>query len=352
VIVPAYNESAVIQSCLKSILASNYGRFEVVVVDDGSKDNTAELASALNDSRLRVIRKPNGGKASALNHGIELAHANFVIAIDADTVFQADTLTKLMRHFQNPKIGAVSGNTRIANRHKLITKLQSLEYVVGFNLDRRMGDLFDCITVVPGAIGAFRKSALQKVGGFNYDTLAEDTDLTLSIKEAGYRIVYDAAAVAFTEAPSTMKDLLKQRFRWTFGTMQAVWKHRRALFNPRHKTLGMIGLPYLLFYQILLPLVSPLFDAAVIIGLINHQYQHMIISFAIYTAADAIMSGIALKLDGDKLLQLWLIIPQRILYRQLMYYVIVKSVINVFRGNLVGWGSLKREGKHLARASA
>ncbi len=351
VIVPAYNEAAVIQSCLRSILASNYRVFEVIVVDDGSKDNTSGLALAIADRRLNVVRKANGGKASALNHGIELARAQFIIAIDADTVFHPDTLRQLMRHFQNPHVGAVSGNTRIVNRHKLITKLQSLEYVVGFNLDRRMGDLFDCITVVPGAIGAFRKSVLQKVGGFTYDTLAEDTDLTLSIKEEGHRIVYDSTAVAYTEAPATVNDLLKQRFRWTFGTMQAVWKHKRAILNPRYGTLGMIGLPYLLFYQILFPLLSPLFDVAIIIGLLNHQYHLMLISFAIYTAADIIMSGVALKLDGEKLRQLWLIAPQRIIFRQLMYYVIVKSVVNVLKGNLVGWGTLKREGKHLANAN-
>ena len=349
VIVPAYNEAAVIQSCLKSILASDYRAFEVIVVDDGSKDNTTALAQSISDRRLHIVRKTNGGKASALNHAIGLARAKIVIAIDADTVFLPNTLTQLMRHFQDTKVGAVSGNTRIANRHKLLTKLQSLEYVVGFNLDRRMGDLFDCITVVPGAIGAFRTSVLHEVGGFTYDTLAEDTDLTLSIKERGYRIVYDATAVAYTEAPSTINELLKQRFRWTFGTMQATWKHRKTILNLRYGTLGLIGLPYLLFFQILFPILSPLFDAAVIIGLLGHQYHLMLISFTIYTIADVIMSGAALLLDGEKLWQLWLIIPQRIVYRQLMYYVIVKSIVNVLKGNLVDWGTLKREGNHLAQ---
>jgi peptidoglycan-N-acetylglucosamine deacetylase len=350
IVVPAYNESAVIQSCLKSILASDYRAFEVIVVDDGSKDNTRELASGIRDPRLQVISKTNGGKASALNHGIDIARANFVVAIDADTVFKPNTLRQLMRHFQDPKVGAVSGNTRIANRHKLLTKLQSLEYVVGFNLDRRMGDLFDCITVVPGAIGAFRKTALKEIGGFSYDTLAEDTDITLSIKEKGHRIIYDASAVAYTEAPSTIEDLLKQRFRWSFGTMQSVWKHRRAILNPRYGALGLMGLPYLLFYQILFPLFGPFFDAAVIVGLFSHQYGRMLVSFAVYTIADCIMSGVALRLDGEKLRNLWLIVPQRIIYRQLMYYVIAKSVVNVLKGNLVGWGSLKREGKHLKKA--
>jgi cellulose synthase/poly-beta-1,6-N-acetylglucosamine synthase-like glycosyltransferase/peptidoglycan/xylan/chitin deacetylase (PgdA/CDA1 family) len=348
IIVPAYNEGAVIQSCLKSLLASDYPKYEILMIDDGSKDNTVALAHEIVDSRLRIISKPNGGKASALNYGIERARGPVIVAIDADTVFQPDTLTKLLRHFSDPRVGAVSGNTRIANRNSLLTKLQSLEYVVGFNLDRRMGDLFDCITVVPGAIGAFRRDVLQKIGGFAYDTLAEDTDLTLHIKEAGYRIVYDSEAVAYTEAPSTVGDLLKQRFRWTFGTMQAVWKHRGSIFNPKQGALGMIGLPYLFFFQIVFPVISPLFDVAVISGIVNHQYQTALISFVIYTSADVVMSGIALYLDGEAFWSLWLLIPQRILYRQLMYYVIVKSVINVLRGNLVGWGTLKREGSDLA----
>lgn len=349
ILMPAYNESAVILSCLKSVLASYYHNFEVIVIDDGSKDNTYELARQITDPRLRVLRKENGGKASALNYGIAEAKYPFLIAIDADTVFKSDTISKLMRHFLNAKVGAVSGNTKIVNRHKLITKLQSLEYIVGFNLDRRMGDLFDCITVVPGAIGAFRRSVLDQVGGFTFDTLAEDTDLTLSIKEAGYTVIYDAKAIAYTEAPATVSDLLKQRFRWTFGTMQAVWKHKSSFLNPRKGSLGMIGLPYLVFFQIVFPLFSPLFDLGMTVGLLTHQYKLIIISFGVYTLADVITSAIALRLDNEKLRNLWILIPQRIFYRQLMYYVIARSVINVLKGRLVHWGNLERQGTHLAK---
>ncbi len=354
IIIPAYNEEKVIVSCLSSIIKSRYPAFEVIVVDDGSTDNTFGFASTIarqvNDERLRVVRKINGGKAAALNYGISLARHELVVAIDADTVFNTYTLSFLLRHFADPRVGAVSGNTRIANRHRLITKLQSLEYVVGFNLDRRMGDLFDCITVVPGAIGAFRKQLLQHVGGFAPDTVAEDTDLTLSIKELGYRIVYEPSAIAYTEAPSTVKELLKQRFRWTFGTMQAVWKHRRSFLNPRQGTLGLIGLPYLVFYQILFPLLGPLFDVALLAGLLSHRFELMLVYLAVYSSADLLSSAVALWLDRESLRQLWLLVPQRLIYRQLMYYVIVKSVYYVLRGRLVGWGKLKREGSHLAKS--
>ncbi len=207
----------------------------------------------------------------------------------------------------------------------------------------------DCITVVPGAIGAFRRSVLDQVGGFTFDTLAEDTDLTLSIKEAGHTVIYDAKAIAYTEAPATVRDLLKQRFRWTFGTMQAVWKHKSSFLNPRKGSLGMIGLPYLLLFQIVFPLFSPLFDLGMIIGLLTHQYGLIVLSFVVYTLADVITSAIALWLDHEKLRNLWILIPQRIFYRQLMYYVIARSVINVLRGRLVHWGKLERQGTHLAK---
>jgi cellulose synthase/poly-beta-1,6-N-acetylglucosamine synthase-like glycosyltransferase/peptidoglycan/xylan/chitin deacetylase (PgdA/CDA1 family) len=350
VIIPAFNEERVIASCIRSVLASRYRRFEVIVVDDGSTDGTAGTAQQIDDPRVRVLSVPNGGKAAALNVGIRQARAETIIAIDADTVFQPDTLFNLCHHFKDPRVGAVAGNTRIVNRHNLLTKLQSLEYIVGFNLDRRMGDLFDCITVVPGAIGAFRKRVLVQAGGFRTDTLAEDTDITLSIKEMGYRIVYDELAVAYTEAPESVRELLKQRFRWTFGTMQAVWKHRSSIWNSRMGTLGWLGLPYLLVFQIIFPLVSPLFDLTVVVGLLSGNRELIVVSFGLYLVLDVLVAAIALVLDGEKLRHLWLIIPQRLIYRQLMYYVIAKAALNVLKGNLVGWGNLKREGSDLAEA--
>lgn len=352
VIVPAFNEAKVIQSSIASLLKSDHPNFTVIVIDDGSNDETYNLAKSISDPRLTVVRKENGGKASALNVGIRLASAEIVVAVDADTVFEPQTLRLLCRHFTNPRVGAVSGNVQIANRYTLLTRLQSLEYVVGFNLDRRMTDLFDCITVVPGAIGAFRKSVIARLGGFSHETVAEDTDLTISIKEAGHTIVYDDQARAYTEAPATIRSLLKQRFRWTFGTMQSVWKHRRSFLNPRQGTLGLIGLPYLVFYQIVFPLMGPFFDVSLIIGLLTQstqQYQLIFTSFLLYTALDVFISAVALRLDRKSLRQLWIILPQRLLYRQLMYYVIVRSAVHVLQGHLVGWSKLEREGTYLAR---
>jgi cellulose synthase/poly-beta-1,6-N-acetylglucosamine synthase-like glycosyltransferase/peptidoglycan/xylan/chitin deacetylase (PgdA/CDA1 family) len=350
VIIPAYNEEAVIESCVSSVLAASYPHLEVIVVDDGSGDNTAARAMALADPRLRVLSKPNGGKARALNFGIRHSRGQVIIAIDADTVFHSNTIPKLLRHFADRKVGAVSGNTKIINRHRLITKLQSLEYIIGFNLDRRMGDLFDCITVVPGAVGAFRRSALYDIGGFAPDTLAEDTDLTLAIKETGCRIVYDDQAVAFTEAPGTLRQLLQQRYRWTFGTMQAVYKHRRSLLNPHAGTVGLVGLPYLLFYQIVFPLLGPFFDLTLVLGLITHQYHLVLVSFLIYSLLDLLTAALAFHLDHEPLRQLWVLVPQRLFYRQLMYYVIARSAVKVLKGQLVrqSW-DVQRDGLHLGK---
>jgi peptidoglycan-N-acetylglucosamine deacetylase len=349
VIIPAYNEQAVIESCIHSILETNYSNLEVLAVDDGSTDSTASHAASIQDERLQVLSKPNGGKARALNFGIRHSHGEIIIAIDADSVFNRHTIPRLIRHFSDPRVGAVSGNTKIVNQQKLITKLQSLEYIIGFNLDRRMGDLFDCITVVPGAIGAFRREALYQVGGFRPDTLAEDTDLTIAIKETGAKIVYDDRAVAYTEAPSTLDQLLKQRYRWTFGTMQAVFKHRRSIFKRSAGTLGLVGLPYLLFYQILFPLMSPFFDLSLVIGLLTHQYHLVVISFVVFTILDLSASVLAFKLDGEPVSGLWILVPQRLIYRQLMYYVLFHSLVRVLKGQLVlaSW-DIKRDGLRLA----
>jgi hypothetical protein len=144
---------------------------------------------------------------------------------------------------------------------------------------------------------------------------------------------------------------MKQRYRWTFGTMQAVWKHRRSMLNPRSGTMGMFGLPYLVVFQILFPLLAPFFDLAVVIGLIGRSYHLILVSFVVYTTADVLVSLVALWLDGEKWWRLWLLIPQRLFYRQLMYYVIVRAFVNVLRGRLVGWGALERSGEDLVRVN-
>jgi cellulose synthase/poly-beta-1,6-N-acetylglucosamine synthase-like glycosyltransferase len=242
VIVPAYNEEVGIAAAVRSLAASSHPEFEVVVVDDGSTDATAAVVESLGEPKVTLVRQANGGKPSALNTGIARARHDVIVMIDGDTVFEPDTITQLVRPLADPTLGAVSGNTKVGNRRGLLGRWQHVEYVIGFNLDRRMYDVLRCMPTIPGAIGAFRRQALEDVGGVSDDTLAEDTDLTMAINRAGWRVVYEERARAWTEAPATLRQLWRQRYRWCYGTMQAMWKHRRAV---REGTpLGRYGIPY------------------------------------------------------------------------------------------------------------
>ncbi len=269
VLVPAYNEESVIVQTVRAALASDYPYMEVLVVDDGSADRTAELVQQLfgRDRRVRLLLQTNHGKPTALNHGMSEATGEIIVSIDADTVIDPDAVSLLVRHFADPKVGAVAGNVKVINRNRWITRWQALEYITSQNLEKRAFDLLNCIPVVPGAAGAWRADVLRANGGFSGDTVAEDTDLTLTIRRNGWKIVYDEDAIGRTEVPETVDALIKQRFRWTFGTLQAVWKHRDTTGNARYGTLGWVAIPNIFLFQIVLPLVSPVIDLLFLLSL-------------------------------------------------------------------------------------
>ena len=268
IVVPAYNESAGIEAAVRSLVASDHP-VEVIVVDDGSTDGTADLVESLGLPGVRVIRQHNAGKPAALNAGIAAASHELVVMVDGDTVFDPDAVRMLVQPFADPGIGAVSGNAKVGNRHGVLGRWQHIEYVVGFNLDRRLFDLARCMPTVPGAIGAFRRSALLRVGGVSEDTLAEDTDLTIALGRDNWRIVYEERAKAWTEAPATLGALWRQRYRWCYGTLQAMWKHRGALTQRGAAgRFGRRGLGYLLTFQVMLPLLAPVVDVVALYGLI------------------------------------------------------------------------------------
>ena len=361
VIVPAYREERVIAKTIASLLDQEYtGFLEVVVVDDGSPDRTYEVArSSFSDhSRVAVYRKPNGGKASALNFGVARARGEIVVAVDADTVFAPDAVAQLVAPLADPHVGAVAGNAKVGNRINLVTRWQALEYVTSQNLDRRAFALLDCITVVPGAIGAWRAELVRGVGGFSDDTLAEDQDLTLSIRRCGYAIAYADRAVAYTEAPDTFRGLTRQRFRWSFGTLQCMWKHRDALFRRRYGTLGFVAMPNVWLFQLVLTALSPLADLVFLWGLLSvwlvrqeHGATYALVNleqvlglYAVFLLVDwaAGMVAFLLELGEDRRLT-WLILIQRFAYRQVVYWVVVQSFLAAVRGRLVGWGTLERK---------
>ena len=344
VIIAAYNEEKVIARTVESILRNGYDDLELVIVDDGSTDATLEVLRRNFGDRanVQILSQPNGGKSVALNNAIAHARHDILIALDADTIFRAGTIGKLVRHFADPAVGAVSGNARVGNRNSWITRFQSIEYIYGFNLDRRALDLLNAITVVPGAVGAWRKPLILELGGFGGDTLAEDTDLTLKIRREGYQIRYEEQAVAFTEAPEDTRGLAKQRFRWAFGTLQAAWKHRDALFVPKYGTLGFVALPSIWVFQVLLAALSPFAELAMIVALFAGNWRIVLVFYLGFFVLELLTGLLAYGLEGEKPWDLALLFFQRIYYRELMYYVVAKSLIYAVRGRVVGWGKLER----------
>jgi len=362
VLIPAFNEERVIERSVRRVLESRDVAVEVIVIDDGSKDRTSDIvATAFADEpRVRLLRLANGGKARALNRGLELVRGEVVIALDADTQFEPTTIARLARWFVDKRIGAVAGNAKVGNRVNLVTRWQALEYITAQNLERRALARLDAMTVVPGAVGAWRIEAIRSVGGYPPDTLAEDQDLTIAIQRAGWKVHYDQYAIAWTEAPESVKALAKQRFRWAFGTLQCLWKHRSAIGGRRPRGLGWIGLPQAVLFQIILAAISPVIDLALVISLMStwldveaHGWAqakadiaNMLTYWLVFMAIDLLAAIIAFALERrERWRLLWLLIPQRIGYRQIMYYVVLKALAQALRGPRVGWGKLERSGR-------
>ncbi|MED1107850.1 glycosyltransferase [Bacillus paramycoides] len=346
VVIAAYNEEKVIAKTIRSILDSDYREFEVIVVDDGSKDGTSKVIQETfyKHPKVRLIQKENGGKSSAMNLGFQQSRGEIIVTLDADTIIAQDAISLMIRHFENHNVAAVSGNVKVGNRRNLLTTWQHVEYITGFNLERRAFDELNCITVVPGAIGAWRKKNVVESGYLSEDTLAEDTDLTITFLCEGHRIVYEEKAYAFTESPEDVKSLIKQRYRWSYGTLQCLWKHRKALFNSKHKTLGFIALPNMWLFQYVLQFIAPLADILMIMGIFGSNPLKVLGFYLVFFVIDLLASLFAFKLEKENPKPLAWLILQRFIYRQFMTYVVIKSIFSSIRGVAVGWNKLKRMG--------
>jgi len=360
VLIPAFNEAKVIVQSIRRILASDYSNLEVIIIDDGSTDGTSACVRHhfANDPRVTLLTVPNGGKAKALNCGLRHAHGSVIVTLDADTHFQADSISKLVRWFADPDVGAVAGNAKVGNRINVITSWQALEYITSQNLERRELAALGCITVVPGAIGAWKREALEHLGGFPSDTLAEDQDLTIALLRAGYKVLYDSTAIGWTEAPATVSDLLKQRFRWAFGTLQCLWKHRSTMLRPSCGMLGLVALPQIWLFHFLFALLAPLVDVALVwrlamssYDLVEHPDQfdgdtllRVLVYYLAFLIIDFTCAAVAFAIERKENWSLvpWLVL-QRFGYRQLMYYVVIKAMLAAGLGPLVRWGKLERK---------
>ena len=365
VLVPAYNEETVIVRTIRSVLRSDYPHLRVLMIDDGSSDATLEVArnayrSEIASGRVTILTKPNAGKAEALNYALDRLQEEVYVGIDADTVIAADAISRLVCHFADPRVGAVAGNAKVGNRVNLWTRWQALEYITSQNFERRALDLFDVVTVVPGAIGAWRTEAVRRGGGYPINTVAEDADLTMNLLEQTYKVIYEDRALAFTEAPVNMRGLMRQRFRWSFGILQAVFKHKHAVRTNR--AMGLFALPNILIFQILLPLVSPFIDLMFLAGLLSYLWQRhfhpeaasatsfekLLVYFVAFLLIDFATSALAFSLerrhpgskgDGLLLFHIWL---QRFSYRQVFSLVLFKTLKRAIDGRPFNWEKLER----------
>jgi cellulose synthase/poly-beta-1,6-N-acetylglucosamine synthase-like glycosyltransferase/peptidoglycan/xylan/chitin deacetylase (PgdA/CDA1 family)/spore germination protein YaaH len=368
VLIPAFNEETVIVRTIRSILNSDYKNLHIIVIDDGSIDRTAEVAreayaAEIAAGHVQVLSKTNGGKAAALNFALERMTEEIYIGIDADTVIATDAISKLIPHFEDPRLGAIAGNAKVGNRVNLWTRWQALEYITSQNFERRALDLFHVVTVVPGAIGAWRTAPVKAAGGYPINTVAEDADLTMSLLEQGYRVDYEDRSLAFTEAPINAKGLMRQRFRWSFGTLQAVWKHRAAFV--RNKAMGLFALPNILVFQMFLPLVSPFIDVMFLYGIANYfadrhyhplsassaSFDKLLVFFLGFLLIDFVTSSVAFSLerrhpankgDGWLLFHIWL---QRFAYRQVFSIVLFKTLKRAIDGKPFNWDKIQRTAK-------
>jgi cellulose synthase/poly-beta-1,6-N-acetylglucosamine synthase-like glycosyltransferase/peptidoglycan/xylan/chitin deacetylase (PgdA/CDA1 family)/spore germination protein YaaH len=353
VIVAAFNEEKVIAETLHSLLATDYtGKMEVIVVDDGSTDRTVvEVETVVkSDSRVRLLRQPNRGKARALQRGLAAMRTGIAVFLDADTHCQRDTLRRLVEPFSDATIGGVSGHAKVGNLRTFIARCQALEYTCGFNLDRRAYTRWNCMTVVPGAISAIRKSAIDDAGGLSLETLAEDTDLTLTLHKRGQRMVYVPEAIAWTEAPETVKTLARQRFRWAYGTLQCLWKHRDMVFNWNYRALGWFSLPSVWFFQIILVAITPMVDLFLLVSLPFGAWNAVLPFVIVFLGMDVLLATLACIIEHESILVAWRILPMRLIYRPMLSYVVWKAILRAVKGALVGWGKLERTASVPVRA--
>ncbi len=347
VLIAAYNEAKVIAGTIKSVFDTSYpGRLEVIVVDDGSTDETAAIVAgiAAKDKRVRLIRQPNQGKATSLNTAINASTHEFIVTLDADTQFQEDTIGRLLEQFKDPRVGAVSGHAKVGNTGNWLARFQDLEYTCGFNLDRRAYDLWNCITVAPGAVSAFSRKAITAVGGISTDTLAEDTDLTLALHRAGYRVRYASGAVAWTEAPETVSSLVRQRTRWAFGTLQCLWKYKELVFAPHYRALAFFSLPGIWFFHLFLVAIIPLVDLALIMSLLTGAGVAIMEYALIFLLLDFLLAVAACRMEKESFRAAWMVLPMRFIYRPVLSIAVWRSLLRALRGVWVGWGKQERKG--------
>ncbi len=350
VIVPCYDEDVVIKSSLESLTKQTYRNFEIIVVDDGSNDNTYLISKNMEFSekgkRLIAFTKPNEGKAEALNYGIAIAKGELILAVDADSKLSPDAIELMVTYFDDPKVGAVAGSVYVTNQNTIWTKLQALEYIQGLNLVRNGQAFLKLVNIIPGPIGMFRKDAIIKAGGYQNDTYAEDCDLTLNLISQGYKIDYEIDAVSYTEAPEDLTDLLKQRYRWTRGILQSIMKHKDKLWKL-HKNFAMsMVIWYMLFEAVLWPIASIFANVFIVyLGISSGHSTMLIYWWIIFTVLDVSASLYCVSVTKEKMGLVLYSLYYRIFFINVVNVAKVLATFEEFFGVQMNWGKLERKGR-------
>jgi cellulose synthase/poly-beta-1,6-N-acetylglucosamine synthase-like glycosyltransferase len=347
ILIPAYNEQENIAATIESLVRAEYRNREIIVIDDGSKDNTpGEVQSVIAShpgENIRLISIENGGKANALNVGVEAAHHGIIVVLDADAVLDPQAISYFVPHFEDPQVGAVAGRVRTTDSLNMLDIFQKLEYAIGQNIDKTAFSMINAIGVVPGPAGAWRKSFIIEAGGFHTDTLVEDQEMTLSMLHHGKKVLYESRAIAYTETPHSVKNFLKQRFRWVYGTMQCFWKHKSIMREKPLSSMSLVVMPNIFVYNILLPLTYPFADSALVFGLIFGEWHSLILPFLIFTGIDLLYAVWGVRGEPNKW-KLMLAVPlQRVVYRQLLYYTVYKGFVRAIEGTGTSWNKFTKQ---------
>jgi cellulose synthase/poly-beta-1,6-N-acetylglucosamine synthase-like glycosyltransferase len=352
ILIPAYNEERVLRRTIETALEAYYPKKkEIIVIDDGSTDKTFQIAQGFACSGVKVIHRPNGGKAIALNHGLRFAQSEIVIVVDADSMVGKNTLVELVQPFQDSDVTAVAGNIKVLNRRNWLTKCQALEYITSINLYRRALDIFGSVTVVPGALGAYRRKGLEGSGFYDPDTLVEDFDLTIKALKTGNVVQASSSAVSYTEAPQTVGGLLKQRLRWYRGNFQALWKHRDAALNSRYGFLQKLSFPYMAISMTFIPLAGLVTVTAAVLVTLNGAGLILITSLIFFFVLQFLLSLLAIQLDGeDKKLALYS--PLFVFgYKQLCDFILMRCLIDVLFRKRLKWTRVQRIGAEVSKSA-
>lgn len=343
VLIPCYNEEKVVSKTIESILAIDYPNKEVIAIDDGSKDNTLKILQTYK-SKIKILSKKNSGKASSLNYGVLYAKGDIIIAIDADTVLTPQSIRVLVQGFRNEQVGAVAGNIKVRNRKNWITWCQALEYVAGIQIFRRVLDYFNAIAIVPGALGAFRKSFLQSTGGFSLDNLAEDFDVTLKVLKSGKVVNGKIDSKAYTEAPDTIYQFYRQRKRWYRGDMQVLAKHKNILFNEKFGTAYNLTFPLMLISMFVTPFAGLLVWGVALIDILEGGWLFVVQMLLLFITLQHLQNALAVRIEGEdpKLIAFSTFFV--IGYKQIIDAIMLKSAIETFLRRQAKWTTVKRQG--------